>query len=1060
MHAKSQPLPLSGAIFERPWEQPELTNLNRLPMRATLLPFKTAKQALTRDPAKTPWVSNLNGAWKFRLFTRPEAVQPRHLGSACRDAGWADILVPGNWTTQGFDKPHYTNVIMPFHNDPPYVPDRNPTGVYRTTFELPAGWDNRRTVIHFGGVESCFYVTCNGRSVGMSKDSRLPAEFDLTASVQPGRNTLAVMVIRWSDGSYLEDQDHWWMAGIHRDVFLYSTAPAYLADIFARGALEPDSQAGLLTVATKVGFTAEPNEDYRIEAQLYDAAGKAVPHDLLRQKVSHVFRAAHYENEFRARVPNIRPWSDEYPNLYTLAVSLRDARGKLVEATATRVGFRNVEVRDRQLLLNGKPVLIKGVNRHDHDPHGGKTVPRATMLQDVLLLKQHNFNAVRTSHYPNDPAWYDLCDEYGLLVIDEANIESHANYSTLCRDPRWAQAFLERGSRMAIRDKNHACVIIWSLGNESGYGENHDRLADWIRAYDPSRPLHYEGVIRRNWTQRTHLDGDISARATDIICPMYPEVDDIVAWAKTSSDHRPLIMCEYSHAMGNSNGALEAYWAAIYAYRDRGLQGGFIWDWVEQGLYKLDAHGRPFWAYGGDFGDKPNDVNFCCNGLVMPDRTPKPAMAECRKLNQPIQIDSIDLEHGDLRMVNTACWRPAGWLAGDWKVEVDGGVAQEGKFTVPDIAGGERADLHIPFHAPDMQVGQEAFLTVFFRAKTRQPWCPAGHLVAWEQFKLPFAGDKPLPTLQTRGTLTVKTNKRQIGIVGDGFKLIFDSQRGSLRRATVLGRAVIVSGPEFNVWRAPLDNDGVKGKPEQWTSDWKPLGRWMLAGLNKLDRQLEAFDVQQRRDGSVEIAAKLRYTCRGSARGFEHAATYLVQPNGTVRVQNIFRTDPDLPDVPRLGLRLTLAPAFTHLTWLGRGPGESYCDRKAGMPIGRYSGLVSEQHFPYIVPQENGNKEDVRWLALAADDGCALQIQAQRPLSFSAGHFTPEDLTQAYHTTDLHPREEITLLLDYMQRGLGTASCGPDALPQHRVPAGPHQFEFTLLLLDGVPSGRKSCEKE
>jgi beta-galactosidase len=1045
---------LSEKIPGKPWETPELTGINRLPMRATLHPYSTEKAALARRPERSKWVQPLNGRWKFKLFGRPEKVSAQQLCPKCRDAKWARINVPGNWTMQGFDRPHYTNIQMPFENRPPFVPEDNPTGVYHKTFRLPSSWRGRRAVIHFGGVESCFYLHLNGHLVGMSKDSRLPAEFDLTPFLSKGVNHLAVMVLRWSDGSYVEDQDHWWMAGIHREVFLYSTDNAYVQDVFALARLDRSLRNGALTVKTKVGFTNEPQEEHTLRAQLFDARGRAVLKRPVQARVSPVYREQQYQHELRASVPGVMHWSDESPNLYTLVVSLYNRRGRLVEATSTRVGFRNVEVRDRKLLLNGKPVLIKGVNRHDHDPHGGKTVPPETMLRDVLLLKQHNFNAVRTAHYPNDPAWYDLCDEHGLLVVDEANIESHANYSTLCRDPRWRESFLERGRRMVVRDRNHACVILWSLGNESGYGENHDELADRIRALDPSRPLHYEGVIRTNWKQRTELAGKISSRATDIICPMYPQVDDLINWARTTREARPLITCEYSHAMGNSNGGLKEYWDAFYKYK--GLQGGFIWDWVEQGLPRKDRKGRSYWAYGGDFGDEPNDVNFCCNGLVMPDRTPKPAMAECSKLMQPLHVKAGNLARGEITVKNLAFFREADWLAGDWKLEVDGRAAARGKFKVPRIAPGKSARLRLSLKAPQMRAGQECFLTVNFRAKQRQSWCPKGHLVAWEQLAMPFKARPALPALPTRGELKLRSRGNSTTILNPqtGFEVVIDHKRGTLERVALCGRAIICAGPRFNIWRAPLDNDGVKGKAEQWHAHWKPLGRWMNAGLDELKCRTHDLAIREKRDGSVAVSISQRYTCRGSRKGFDHRHEYVILPCGVIRAKNTFGIDAGLPDVPRLGLRMTLAPEFTNLEWLGRGPGESYADRKAGTPIGRYCGTVSQQFFPYIVPQENGNKEDVRWLALSSEQRLGIQIQASRNMNFSAGHFTPEDLTAAAHTNELEPRKEVTLLIDAIQRGLGTASCGPDALPQYQIRGGTHRFEYAIVLLDGRKPGR------
>jgi beta-galactosidase len=1047
---------LTASNFARPWETPELTSINRLPMRATLYPFANVKSALAGDPGKSPWVVSMNGKWKFRLFERPEAVKPQQLGLKCKDSKWDRIQVPGNWTMQGYDHPHYTNSQMPFKNNPPLVPDNNPTGVYRTSFRLPANWKSRRVVIHFGGVESCFYLYLNGQLLGMSKDSRLPAEFDLTDFLKPGQNQLAVMVIRWSDGSYLEDQDHWWMAGIHREVYLYSTANAYIADSFVKADLDVGKKEGLLTVKTRLGFKTEPTSQHSLSLQLFDAAGKKVSPAKLEAPVSLQFRAAEYENQFSARIKNVRPWSDEFPNLYTLVIALSDSRGRRLEVTSTRIGFRRVEIKDRQLLINGKAVLIKGVNRHDHDPYSGKTVAPESMLKEIKLLKQFNFNAVRTSHYPNDPHWYDLCDQYGLYIVDEANIETHANTASLCRGSAWQGAFLERGMRMVLRDKNHPCVIIWSLGNESGLGENHVLMADWIRNYDPDRPLHYEGIMHPGWDRdREFLSKAISRRTSDLIPPMYPPLDQIIKFARSGHDDRPLIMCEYSHAMGNSNGGLKEYWEAIYKYK--GLQGGFIWDWMEQGLYKEDKNGQSFWAYGGDFGDQPNDVNFCCNGLIMPDRQPKPAIWEHKKLVQPVTVETVGLSRGLLKISNRLNWRNLDWLRAEWRLEVDGRVVQHGKIVLPKIAAGKSARVKLPLKKPAMLAGQEAFLTLTFKTSQKQPWCPAGHSVASQQLQLPFKGEKSLPRLKTAsGALQVKDGKRQLIVSGANTRFVFDKSRGCLQNVSVGGRKVILSGPQFNIWRAPLDNDGVKGKAEQWSASWKPLGRWKTAGFDKLTSSLKDFSIKEKRDGSVEIRTDLGYRPGRGRQGFGHQVCYRIRPNGLMTVANVFHIDSGLPDVPRLGVRMTVAPEFMNLSWLGRGPLESYCDRKIAMDIGRYSGTVAQQHFPYILPQENGNKEEVRWLALTSSAGPGVQIQASKNMSFSASHYTPEDLTAAYHTTDLQPRKEVTLLLDYKQRGLGTASCGPDTLEKYTIAAGTHRWEYAMFFLDRQRPGRRN----
>ena len=1036
---------ISTELIARPWETPELTGINRLPARATLVPYPGEKAALKGNRDRSRWFSSLNGEWKFKLFTQPEAVPEKSLQACFDDRKWDDIRVPGNWTMQGYDRPHYTNVIMPFENNPPFVPDENPTGVYRTSFILPKSWQKRRVVLHFGGVESCYYVYLNDRLVGMSKDCRLPAEFDLTSYLQEGNNALAVMVIRWSDGSYVEDQDHWWMAGIYRDAYLYSTDQVYIEDLFAVADLDDRFEDGHLTVKTKLNFTRDLGHDseFSVQAQLYDASGRKMFARPLKGAVSGSYRQTYYELSLEQKVPAPEQWSVEAPNLYTLVVSLHDPKGKALEYTSCRVGFRRVEIKDRQLLINGSPVLIKGVNRHEHDDRTGKTVSRQRMLQDIYLLKQFNFNAVRTAHYPNDPLWYDLCDEYGIYIVDEANIENHDNYASLCRDPRWAQSYFERGTRMVLRDKNHPCIIMWSLGNESGYGENHDRIADWIRDYDPTRPLHNEGALKRGWAQAENDFEKGGERSNDVIDPMYPHVDSLIEWAKRTKDNRPFIMCEYSHAMGNSNGNLKEYWDAIEKYH--GLQGGFIWDWVDQGLLKVDQQGREYWAYGGDFGDEPNDVDFCINGLIWPDRTPHPAMYEFKKLTQPIGVKAVDLKKGKIAVTNKNFFTDGGWLTGAWELSIDGEVVQKGELGTLDIGPTKTKNYSLPVSQPEMRAGQECFLMVRFSTREKSPWAPKDHEVAWEQFPMPFKGRRRFKAVNIEGRLTLQESSKTATINNPetGLKLVVDKAAGRISSYEFGGKKLLLKGPEFNIIRGWTDNDGIKGKEEQLSALWKPLGRWIAAGFDDLTTSTRSLQIKAADDGSMSIAIFQRHTCRGGRKGFDHRQRYVVRPDGCIVAWNSFKIDSSLPDLPRLGVEMVLPADYENLEWFGRGPHETYCDRKAGAPIGRYAGSVSGQYVPYILPQEHGNKVDVRWLALADDRGAGLLVQGDL-LSCTASHLIAGDLIAAYHTNELEPRPEIFLDVDYMQRGLGTGSCGPDTLDKYLIKPGTYELSFAL----------------
>ncbi|MEM1208951.1 MAG: glycoside hydrolase family 2 TIM barrel-domain containing protein, partial [Planctomycetota bacterium] len=574
-------------LFEdlpRLWQTPELTQMGRLPGRSSLIPYASAASASRQVRARSPWFLSLDGEWRFKLFDRPEAVPAKAVTPALSDRGWDKLPVPSNWTQHGHSHPIYTNVVMPFENDPPRVPADNPTGVYRRWFDLPESWHGRRIVLNVGGAESVLCLWVNGQWAGMSKDSRLPSEFNITDLLQAGRNHVTATVIRWSDASYIEDQDQWWLGGIYREVFLYSQDHAYVEDVHARPRLNKDWESGRIEVDVKLNFTSEPPQAVHVVAKLLTPEGE--PARSLGKPVA-IDREYHRHRNtasFSADLRNVAPWSAEAPNLYTLLVSLHpdDGKGKpakrAIEHTACRVGFRNVEIRDRKLLINGQAVMIRGVNRHEHDPETAKALSTESMVRDIQLMKRHNFNAVRNAHYPNDRRWYELCDEYGLYVMDEANVEAHDNYATICRDPRWRQAFLDRAVNMVTRTKNHPSVIAWSLGNESGYGENHDAMADWIRRYDPSRPLHYEGAVRARWIQRLNVEIGGDRHANDFFGPMYPRVQQLIDWANRNNDPRPCIPCEYSHAMGNSNGTLREYWEAFEKYD--GLQGGFIWEWI------------------------------------------------------------------------------------------------------------------------------------------------------------------------------------------------------------------------------------------------------------------------------------------------------------------------------------------------------------------------------------------------------------------------------------------------------------------------------------------------
>ncbi|MCL4298862.1 MAG: DUF4981 domain-containing protein [Anaerolineae bacterium] len=1071
---------MNDNIYLPDWENPQVVGINKLPAHATLIPYPDESSALTCRRDASPYFLLLNGQWKFHLAPNPASVPAGFYQPDFDVTAWADITVPGNWEMQGYDKPIYTNVKMPFAANPPYVPhDDNPTGLFRQTFTLPADWQGRQVFICFDGVESAFYLWLNGRQVGFSKGSRMPAEFDVTPYLQPGPNNLAVMVIRWSDASYIEDQDYWWLTGIFRDVYLYATPKVHIFDFFARTEFDPDFREATLRVQATVNFYDAPAPanyrgklsifdpappDYWVAVQLYDAEGQAV----FDESISRPVIVSDW-NPTRVKlaqvVTNPRLWSAETPYLYTLVISLKNAANETIEAESCKVGFRQVEIKGREILINGQPVLLKGVNRHDFHDSLGRAVPEETMLTDIKLMKQFNLNAVRASHYPNDTRWYDLCDQYGLYVIDEADLECHAVYNKLAHDSRWTSAFIDRGQRLVERDKNHPCVIFWSLGNESGYGPNHDAMAGWIRGYDPSRPLHYEGAISQysallNAAEQPveadqHIPGaeqEIGRRlgwrqgflATDVVSPMYPSVDHIIAYAQDPANTRPLVMCEYAHSMGNSTGNLKEYWEAIETCH--GLQGGFIWDWVDQGIRQVDSQGRPYWAYGGDFGDEINDGNFCLNGLVGPDRTPHPALYEYKKVLQPVGIKLTDLtglKDGSIQLeiTNKQYFTDLNSFSGTWEVSVDGVVAQRGDLPTLALLPQSSQQVKLALTPPQLPPGAECFLTVRFTLAVDTPWAAKGHEVAWEQFKLPLAVPPLLLVPEQMPPLSLTQTHDQIIVNGLDFELVFDRAAGRITTFAYQGQPLLVSGPALNLWRAATDNDGFKLWPDR--AD-KVLSEWLKAGLDRLAFQPERVTVEQLQPQVVRLTAWLIGQAPGSADEVTHQQTFTIYGSGAVIIENIVDARLKLTTLPRVGLTLQLPGGFENFTWFGRGPHENYIDRNTGAAVGLYHSTVAEQHVPYVMPQENGLKTEVRWLTLTNQAGLGLLVAGATPLEASASHYTAADLYQALHTNELTPRAEVILNLDYRQCGLGGASCGPGTLPQYLVQPGTYQFTVRL----------------
>ncbi len=1032
------------------WLAPECVAINRLPMRSTLYPFSTAASARSLNRTKSPWFLLLNGEWDFKAVPRPECVTEEDYSEGQDHAEWDKVEVPGNWTLQGYGRPHYTNVQMPFPDEPPFVPDDNLTGIYSRKFTLPEAWDERRIVLHFGGAESVLYVYVNGQPVGMSKDSRLPTEFDITPYVNPnGKNRVTAIVVKWSDATFIEDQDQWWLGGLHREVYLYATPKVHLADVFALGNLSGDYKEGHLKLTVKPGFPRQPEEGWTIEAQLFSPDGKPAFKVPLRGKIiaGETSLPNRLETTLTAIVKKPALWSAETPNLYTVVVTLKGPKGKSIDHTACRVGFRSIEIRDRMLLVNGKRVMIHGVNRHDHHDTKGKGLDRETMRLDVETMKRFNFNAVRTAHYPNDPYFLDLCDEIGLYVVDEANLEAHGYYHQVGQDRRYASAFLERAIRMVERDKNHPSIILWSLGNETRYSASHDAMAGWIRGYDPSRPLHFEPAI---WIQGylAHEQGpakpyDMGYRATDVVCPMYPALSTIIDWA-TDPTHpdqtRPMILCEYSHAMGNSNGGLADYYDAFEKYP--GLQGGFIWEWIDHGLKRTTEDGTEYWAYGGDFGDTPNDLNFVCDGLVWPDRKPHPGLFEFKHLAQPVKVLGYHARKGIVEIKNRFDFASLDGIRGEWELKVNGSRIAHG--TLPPLKTTPQQVESVKLKLPSFTIehGEEAFLNFRFFQTRKLAWCNAGHDVAWDQLPLSAKARAPKSVKRSLPPLQLESDENGIIIFNDRLRLTAGRKSGTIDSLRWDGQELLLSGPRLQLWRGATDNDGIKGWSGQET---KMLGQWLAAGFNKITLHPSVPKAKKNKDGTVMLSLEHLASCQASEKAVRHRHSYTIHPDGAIAVANHFAADKTLPLLPRLGVIMTLRPGMEKLTWFGRGPFENYADRKRAAIVDLFESTVADQYVPYIMPQEHGNHTDVRWLTLE-DKECRLRVEADGPLEFTASHFMADDLFAAFHTYDLKPRPEVILSLDYRQSGLGTNSCGPGVMEPYQIHPGQYDWNYTLRL--------------
>ena len=1025
---------------------------------ATAARFADEAAARTFRREQSSFYQSLNGDWKYHWSPTPSARVAGFERPDFDDRAWKTIPVPSNVELQGYGIPIYTNITYPWKvTTPPLVPEENNSvSAYRRTFRVPEGWAGREVFLTFDGVNSFFYLWVNGRKLGFSKDSRTPATFRLTPYLQAGDNQLAVEVFRWCDASYLEDQDFWRLSGIFRDVTLWSTASVQVRDFEVRTPFGASGRDAELALSAELKNFSGAAREVVLEATLLAPDGRT----LFREPAGRatVGGGTTTKVQFSKKVTTPVRWSAEVPALHTLLLTLRDAAGGApLEVIPWRVGFRSVEIKDGQLLVNGQPTLFRGVNRHEWDPDIGQVVTRERMIQDIRLMKQHNINAVRTCHYPNVPEWYALCDEYGLYVIDEANIESHGmgyGERSLAHVASWGPAHLDRTVRVVERDKNHACVIVWSLGNEAGFGDNFRTTARWVKQRDPSRPVQYEQ--------------DAETEVTDIKCPMYARPGDALAYSRGGRG-KPYIQCEYSHAMGNSNGDIWAYWRPIYEGA-RHLQGGFIWDWVDQGLrtpvpasrkveyldnarsLSLDPKLGTFFAYGGTFGPAgiASDGNFCANGLVGADRIPHPGLSEVKKVYQPIQLRAHDLAKAAIELQNWADFQSVeDWLTAEWRVVCEGRVLQQGTLAALALAPREKKVVAFPVTRPDgLTPGAEYFLEVRFTLKQRTSWADAGHEVAWDQFQLPWSAaavepNAPLPALQVAET------GARITVTGPKFAAGFDRTSGLLVSLVTDGIELLEQplGPHF--WRAPVDNDrgSLMAGPAK-EGKGATLTVWQNA-----HRSWQASQMQPVAADGGRVTLKVDGVIADT--GCPYRLTWVVLGTGDILVHAALDGGPSpFIELPRFGMQTTLRADFDNLTWLGRGPHETYWDRQDAR-VGLYAGKVGEQYHDYIKPQETGNKEDVRWLALRDARGRGVLAVGRPRLSANALHATTEDLTFAtqvgnFYRYQLPARDTVTLNLDWHQRGVGGDNSWGE-LPHNafRLTKPPFAYSYRLRVLAG-----------
>jgi beta-galactosidase/beta-glucuronidase len=1020
------------------WENEQVIGINKEPVHATFFPLSSVEEAFS-DGLKSDWVQMLNGTWKFNWVPNV-ADRPMDFYKADFNASsWNDIPVPSNWQMQGYGTPIYTNITYPFDKNPPKIGGKNgnPVGSYIRTFTVPENWDGREIFIHFDGVCSAFYIWVNGQKVGYSQGSRTPAEFNLTKYLKEGDNKIAMQVFRWSDGSYLEDQDGWRLSGIFRDVYLYATPKTQIQDFFVTTDLDDNYKDAIISAKINIkNYDKKIFKNGTVEFKLMNLDGSEVS---INGNLSHAISALNSGDSkaliISGKVANPLKWTHETPNLYKVAISLKNSKNEVTQVVACNTGFREIEIKNREVLLNGKPIMFKGVNKVEHHPIHGKMITREWLEKEVLIMKQYNINSIRTAHYPHEPYLYELCDKYGILLVDEANVESHGmryGEESLAKDPAWEKAHVQRLRSMIQRDKNHPSVVLWSHGNEAGNGVNFVAMNDEAHRLDSTRPTHYHFA---NEPISSDVIGGWKRGQNEQWQGRYLEVFNLYQYAY-SDDTRPFILNEYAHAMGNAMGNLQEYMEAFEEVD--GLIGGHIWDWVDQGILQKTDDGEEWYAYGGDFGDTPNDKNFCLNGIVLPNLGITPKTIEVKRVYQNIGFKLND-KNGSLTITNKNQHISLAGVTFFWQVLANGKVVKNGSLKA-EVGAGLAENISVPITGINFEKEKEYLLNISAKLNDKTDWAEAWHEIAFDQFILNEWNFEP-QILVSNKEMTTTQNDDFLEITNDDFTFKFNKKSGAISEYKIAGENIIKQGPQLNVWRAPTDNDGSYF-PDG--TNKRQCKLWLNAGLKDMEGKLQSFEMTASGSGKTAFVANYQASNNDKTSGFNYTVEYAVFADGHFTMNTKVEPFGELPNLPRLGFQLILDNSFNNFEWYGRGPHESYNDRKVGALIGNYSGTVDEQFTYYVVPQENGNKTDVRWAKLTKANGVGLKVSGNTPLENSVHHFSTEALSNAIHTYDLQKENLTYWNIDYRQGGLGGNSCGPQPLEKYLLKPLPLEFKLTF----------------